>query len=234
MKLFDITFALGIALMGSAAQSQPVKSTEVNRIESKYRFENDTSLVNLLQRWTIISRHEMTFNGRHELPIIPELQTIEATTFREAIAKALIAYRGYELDVVLTAWLDDAQKHLYLSSISKIEQTKPVVSKITTGAGFSVNSDDKSLMQVLVRWATQVGFSTTINEQPVNTDVFPKHPTRYFDYTLVSSAMTFKTQSPMKEAISQLLVLYTGKSLSPFQVIVDESTKQLIIVSLVK
>ena len=214
-------------LMSQFAHSQSIQPVSSSKIESRYRFENDASFVNLLQRWAIIHRYEVTFTGRSELPLVPELQSIQALTFREAIEKALDSYKNHDFGVVMYARIDDEKKHLYLSSATAKEPIKQTRDQIAVESGFFVRETDKSLIQVLVRWASQTGYQTTINGQLVNLDVFPRHPTNYPDYNLIDSAKTFKTQSSLKEAVNQLLIFYTGRWLAPFMISIDESTKRM-------
>lgn len=224
---------IAIAVFDVRAQSVRLKSEQ--RIHSRYRFEADGSLLDLFQRWVTLANYEMTFNGRYELPLIPELRSIEAVTLRDGVEQALSAYRGYDLDVLLLARLDVDKKHLFLSSSSRAETAKLAVSKLNmVGTGFNVLTTDKSLMQVLVRWAVQAGYKPVINKQQVNLAIFPSHPSRFMDYTLIGEVQNFKTASPLKQAVAQLLILYTGRSLAPFNIQVDDASKQLNIVSLVK
>jgi hypothetical protein len=213
-------------------KSQSVKLTPSPRIETKFKFEDDTSLLNLLKRFTAIARYEFTFSGVHDLPLIPELQTIDAMSYREAIEEALGAYKNRNLNIVMEARIDNEKKHLYV--ITSQVAAKLQKSKETTQTGFAVSENDKSMMQVFVRWASHSGYQSFINNEPVNLQVFPRHVSRYPDYSLVPATKTFKTQSKLKDAIGQLISLYTGISLDPFTVRVDEENKRLYIVSLVR
>lgn len=232
MKILrNIILLCSAAVLNSLVYSQPIQLISTPKLEIRYRYENDSSFLDLIQRWAINSRYELTFTGRNDLPVVPELRKVQAITLREALEKALDSYKGYNLNVVMLARIDDKNKHVYLSSVTPEEQAKVLQPKTTD---FAVYETDKSLMQVLVRWANQAGYQTMINEQPVNLDAFPRHPTRYADFTLIESAKKFKTQSSLKEAAGQLVILYSGISLSPFTIRVDELAKQMKINSLSK
>jgi hypothetical protein len=234
MKFLKIV-ALCLVTLIHNVYAQPITLIGATQVAARYRFENDASLVDLLARWAVISRYEVTFVGQHDLPIVAELKAIETFNFKDAVVSAMGAYKTHNFGVVMIAQIDDTKRHLYLTSRTAAEQAQLLQPKdLQQDTAFSVKDADTSLMQVLVRWAKQAGYQSVINEQPVNLDVFPRHSTRYSDFSLLNETKSFTTQSPFKDAVSQLIILYTGRSLAPFNVVVDESTKRLNIVSLVK
>lgn len=234
MRILKIAIFLLLITLSFFGKSQSIKLVSSTEIETRYRFEDDTSLLNLLQRWCLLANYELTFNGSHELPLIPELKTVKAVEFREAVVNALSSYKNYNLNVVMQANIDDKKKQLYLSTSMQNQQAMAQNQAQTPVEGFSVAEADKSMIQVIVGWATQAGYQSYINNQVVNLQVFPRHVSRYPDYSLINAAKTFKTQSKLKDAISQFIAMYSGISLEPFTITVDEFTKRLQIVSLVK
>jgi hypothetical protein len=230
---FAFTF---FGVIGSAQSIELKLDTTISTV-ARYRYEADDSLIDLFARWALLAGYDMSYIGSYDLPLVYELKYIKANTLREAVEQTMASYKNYKLNVYLNARIDDKNRHLYLTSASLVSADKMKVAepkqspKLPTG--FEVNSDDKSMMQVIVRWATQMGYTSIIDDRPVNIAVFPKHPTLYPDYSLINEVKNFKTNDTLKEAINQFLLLYTGKPLTPFKVTVDEERKQLIIIGLV-
>lgn len=232
LKKVSVLILVSTLSLYGRSQSQTMQLISAPRLEAKFKFENDTSISNLLERWTAIARYEFTFTGVQDLPLIPEVRKIEAVSYRDAIEQALGAYRNSNSNIVMEARMDTVKKQLYVSTSKLAPKVQKPPEALPTG--FTLTDNDKSMMQVFVRWATQVGYQSYINDQPVNLQVFPRHVSRYPDYSLIPVTKTFKTQSQLKDAISQFIALYTGISLDPFTVRVDDVNKKLYIVGLVK
>ena len=188
MKYFKVAFFVFLVSLGIHGKAQSIQVKTESRLVAKYRFESDTSLLNLIQRWTVLAGYEFTYHGTQELPLAPEIKNIEAVTYSEAIEKALGAYKNLNLDVVM-----------------------------------------QSMMQVIVRWANQSGYQTFINGQLVNLQMFPRHVSRYPDYSLIPEARKFKTKGILKEAIGLFIALYSGISLAPFSIRIDDANKKIYI-----
>lgn len=235
----DAILALAVALHGvtGSAQSIELKLDKTMSAVSRYRYEADASLKDMFARWVLQAGYDMSYEGQYELPLVYELKYIKANTLPEAVEQTMASYKNYKLNAYLNARIDDKTRRLYLTSASlvspdQMKSTEPkIVPKLVNG--FAVNSDDKSMMQVFVRWATQIGYTSIINDLPVNLAVFPKHPTLYPDFTLVNEVKNFKTDATLIEAVKQFLILYSGKPLPPFKVIVEDEKKHLIIIGLV-
>ncbi len=91
---------------------------------TRYRFESDTTLLHLLERWALTAGYSVAFVGKHDLPIVPELKAVDAGSFREAFDKALAAYRSYDLNIVLKADLDDEKKLITVTTNLKADAAK--------------------------------------------------------------------------------------------------------------
>ena len=229
MKYFKVAFFVFFVSLGIQGKAQSIQLKTESRLVAKYRFESDTSLLNLIQRWTMLAGYDFTYHGTQELPLMPEIKKIEAVTYSEAIEKALGAYKNLNLDVVMQANIDAEKKHVYLKTISISQPQKGIQKLEIADSGYSVIENDKSMMQVIVRWANQSGYQTFINGQLVNLQMFPRHVSRYPDYSLIPEARKFKTKGILKEAIGLFIALYSGISLAPFTIRIDDANKKIYI-----
>lgn len=224
--------ALGLVLTSAFANGQEIQLKMEGQLPKKYRLEGESSLIDLLHRWVQISRYDLTYTGVHDLPVVPEIKVINEAVLHDAIGQVMGVYAKYNLGVFFSIRIDNKSKHVYLTSGKTAEAISPNRPDEKPPMKFAVGDADKSLMQVLVRWATLSGFQTQINNQPVHLDKFPLHTVKYSDYSLIDSAKKFGTNAPLKEAARELLLLYTGLPLAPFKIDVDESTNQMHIMGL--
>ena len=162
MKYFKVAFFVFFVSLGIQGKAQSIQLKTESRLVAKYRFESDTSLLNLIQRWTMLAGYDFTYHGTQELPLMPEIKKIEAVTYSEAIEKALGACKNLNLDVVMQANIDAEKKHVYLKTISISQPQKGIQKLEIADSGYSVIENDKSMMQVIVRWANQSGYQTSI------------------------------------------------------------------------
>ena len=86
---------------------------------------------------------------------------------------------------------------------------------------FAINSTDKSVAQVLVRWAGLAGYEVRINEAAISKN-FPKHTVAYVDMPIARAGL-FKPQSNFQKAVQELRSRFATAEFSglDFQAVVD-------------